>query len=904
MLDQMRSLAGELLPVLLVSMTGDPESAARLEGALTAWGHAPVLAADTESALQVLGLDDADGRIIVVDGRGQAREAVACCRAIRDRTAPACVHYLLILANEDAALLPEAFTVGATCLMMSEYDEALLQARMVAITQRSRRQTQQQAHLNALTQAHQAMKQDLHELVAIQQQFLPDRSRHLPGVDFDWLYRPAFIVSGDHIGLMRLSPRELAFCLVDVMGHGIVAAMRALEMARALSLHPNDGMLQEPAAEPGGMPRLRSPAEVATCLNEAFKMTEASPIYCTLVYGVLDVSTGEGRFVQAGHASPLWLGREGEVEMLGEGGFPIGLIDDPGYEDIHFRLEPGDRLFLYSDGLTEAVNPAGQVYGEQRLSDFLRGLTGSPHRQLGLLGEDIAGWLGSGTLGQPQDDLSMLMISYQGTESPARHPELLGSATGWQPGAEDLKDVALREAVASASREPETIRTLMLNAPEMTLAAALPELSARGMVVDMRPLGDERLDLVELAQYQLVLLAWAGDLAPQRAVLARIRELRLSSPIYVMAVRFGHDPRSELDALQAGADDCVFLPMPTAEMRCRIHAGRQWIARDRILREALRQQQLLNEQVIADLQVIEGFQRSCLPRQGALHGEVEWGWLYLPALHVSADHLGVSLLDDDHIAFFALHSQRRGMLALVNNWATARLVTHHIRGNLLHDAAGLIRSPGAVMVDIHVRYSGRRMAPYLCSMTYGVLDIRSGQGRLAHVGACPPLLVRADGRLERIGATTEVLGSARLPLIMDHAFSLADGDRLFLSGSGLDDLAAGVGQGVLVDALRTSQDESLLRRALTDLEAGIDGWRRQDRQRGGEHDVTLLALQRGSTSGFIRKAPVGEGAGRGRLPVTVPRAGAGAHPGGKPRPGGRHDQPDSRACAGGGAARG
>ena len=852
------SILSNLPHVLLIA--AEPARQQELSTALRGWGHEMTLVSDVAAALAWLEKPPADCRVILVDGRQHAREAIACCRSIRDQTAPACVHYLLILAETEEQFLPEAFAVGATCLLMTQHDAALLRARLLPICQRSLRQMGLQAHLLALTQSHQRMKQDLQELAQIQKFWLPNRKKHFDGLDFGWVYRPAFIVSGDHFNLIALSATEIGFCMIDVMGHGIAAAMRSLEMARTLSTHPNEGILYEPAGMEGQPRRLRTPSEVALLLNSSFKMNEASPIYCTLIYGVLDITSGIGSFVQAGHGGPVRITPTGEVHSLGQGGFPIGLIDDPNYEETPLHLLPGDRLFLYSDGITESANASSRIYGEQRLLACLAGLSGTVEQQPQALENDIAQWVGDGPLDPDHDDVSMLMLCYS-----AQSPPMAEEAYRPLSSISVVGEVRTDDAPAADARPNDAIRTLIVSAASESFSGMLPVLSARGLVIDLVPTSDEKLDRVVLSQYQLILLSWSGDLSRQRALLKRVIDVRQISPLYVIAFSGRSDANNGLAALEAGADDFLALPVSLAELQCRGNAGRQWIARDRILREELRRQQAINEQITTDLQMIEAFQRSRFSSQGAMYGEIESGWLH-STINYSPSQLGVSRLDDRHIAFFAIHSSVKSMLALVSTWAASRLVSKEIEGNLLYEVSASalsgpsahVRVPNAVMRDVHERFLDKPTAQFRCAMTYGVLDTLTGCGQIAHVGGHPPLLVRTGVGVEMVGSPCSPLGDEKLTTIENHDFVLVKGDTLFLYGAGLSSIAdkmdGAATQADLQRIFAACGTESSLQRSLVTLGSAVTKWREIGGDHGATTDVSVLVLQHGDMGPIIRTA--------------------------------------------------
>jgi sigma-B regulation protein RsbU (phosphoserine phosphatase) len=130
-----------------------------------------------------------------------------------------------------------------------------------------------------------------------------------------------------------------------------------------------------------------------------------------MVYGVLDLATRDLRYVTAGHPGPVQVRRGAVPIVLESGGLPVGLLPGASYEERAVRLEPGDRLYFTSDGLTEAENTAGQEFGAEKL---LEAYDQNRHRPLDeSLGEVMARveeWCAPARLA---DDVAMLAIEYQ-----------------------------------------------------------------------------------------------------------------------------------------------------------------------------------------------------------------------------------------------------------------------------------------------------------------------------------------------------------------------------------------------------------------------------------------------------------------------------------------------------------
>ena len=134
--------------------------------------------------------------------------------------------------------------------------------------------------------------------------------------------------------------------------------------------------------------------------------------YFTMAYAVLDLATGKVVLTQAGHPHPMVLRADGRLEMVGDGGLPIGLIPDATYDDSAVTLGAGDRLFLMSDGITECPGPTGLDLGEEGLALMLERLEGldSP-ALLEALVWDLAAHAGSDRF---SDDVSGVLLDYRG----------------------------------------------------------------------------------------------------------------------------------------------------------------------------------------------------------------------------------------------------------------------------------------------------------------------------------------------------------------------------------------------------------------------------------------------------------------------------------------------------------
>ena len=199
--------------------------------------------------------------------------------------------------------------------------------------------------------------------------------------------------------------------VADVSGHGVAASLLSVTISRVLTPQPSmSSLLVQPDDGPTGQ-RIAEPTEVVTELNKRFPMEASGNKYFTIVYGILNTDTREFRYVSAGHPPIIRLSRHGQAELLKVAGTPIGLFPEADWEEQVLRLETGDRLCIYSDGLTEAFNAEAEQFGEQRLMRTLSG--GSSEDLDGLLAAivpEVEEWCG--TEG-PGDDVSLLVLEVQ-----------------------------------------------------------------------------------------------------------------------------------------------------------------------------------------------------------------------------------------------------------------------------------------------------------------------------------------------------------------------------------------------------------------------------------------------------------------------------------------------------------
>ncbi|QJW98991.1 PP2C family protein-serine/threonine phosphatase [Frigoriglobus tundricola] len=301
----------------------------------------------------------------------------------------------------------KAFAVGGVDYITKPFQMEELHARVETHLKLRRLQIELEATNARLALTNARRSRDLKAAARIQETFLPRAAPRLPGAHVAWAYRPCDELGGDGLNVVALGSGRLGLYVLDVSGHGVAAALLAVAMCRLLS-PPSDpsSILIRPGGA-GGRFDVTPPAEVAARLNRLFPFDPATSQFTTLVYGILETATGEFRYASAGHPGPVHLPAGADPVPLQCQGSPIGLTEGA-FEERTAHLAAGDRLYLYSDGVTEAMGPTGELFGETRLLAAIgRSRSEALRDGVAALESEIAQWCGAVS---PQDDVSVLAL--------------------------------------------------------------------------------------------------------------------------------------------------------------------------------------------------------------------------------------------------------------------------------------------------------------------------------------------------------------------------------------------------------------------------------------------------------------------------------------------------------------
>ena len=202
---------------------------------------------------------------------------------------------------------------------------------------------------------------ELDEAREIQRGLMPRRMPNLHGFSLASAWQPAHEVSGDYLGAFKLSDSHAALCVADVAGKGFPAALLMSNMQAALKSLTSEKI---------------APSDLCVKLNQLMCSNTPLRKFVSCFYSDLEVDKRTLTFTNAGHNPPFLMRRNGECIRLDDGGPVIGAFCDSEYTQREIQFHEGDKLLLFTDGVTEARNESGEEFGEERLEECMRSYLG------------------------------------------------------------------------------------------------------------------------------------------------------------------------------------------------------------------------------------------------------------------------------------------------------------------------------------------------------------------------------------------------------------------------------------------------------------------------------------------------------------------------------------------------
>ena len=232
---------------------------------------------------------------------------------------------------------------------------------------------------------------DFEQARQIQQTLLPREMPRVAGLDVSGVWQPARTMGGDYYDLIVLQESELAVCIGDVAGKGMPAALLMSGLQAAVRASASS-----------------SPRDLCERVRRVVVSSLSGGRFVTFFYATVDTVAMRLRWCNAGHNAPILARADGSIVRLSEGGPAFSrLFRDARYEERELELRPGDRLVLFTDGVSEAADAAGEQFGEGRIEELVRDCREGPAAELQrTIVEAASGFSG----GELEDDLTLVVV--------------------------------------------------------------------------------------------------------------------------------------------------------------------------------------------------------------------------------------------------------------------------------------------------------------------------------------------------------------------------------------------------------------------------------------------------------------------------------------------------------------
>ncbi len=383
---------------------------------LTRWGFEIFEAESGADGLAICNARKID--LVISDWMMPGMNGLDFCRAFRALDNDHYGYFILLTSKSEKGEVAHGLDVGADDFLTKPVASMELRARINAgerilkmereLTEKNRLVTETLTQINTL---YDSLDRDLIEARGLQQSLVREKSRDFGAARVSLLLKPSGHVGGDLVGFFDINQDEFGVFSLDVSGHGVASALMTARLSGFLSGASSQNLALECGVDGQSLPR--SPAAAAAQINQLVMDEMETELYFTMLLGHFNMTTGVGRFVQCGHP-PIALQREtGMVEFFGDGGLPVGLIAGAKWTEFDVQVQPGERLLLASDGISECPDQNDNLLDDEGLAKIMR-------RNARLSGnaffETLIWDLSKFADDRPfPDDISAVLLEYSGT---------------------------------------------------------------------------------------------------------------------------------------------------------------------------------------------------------------------------------------------------------------------------------------------------------------------------------------------------------------------------------------------------------------------------------------------------------------------------------------------------------
>lgn len=389
-------MASDVSKPTVLAVDDTPENLDVVKGILAGDYHIKA-AINGKIALKIAGSQAPD--LILLDIMMPGMDGYEVCRQLKANPVTRDIPVIFLTAKGETADEAEGFGLGAADYILKPVNPPLLKARVKTHLALKQNMDALQAAYELINSQKQRMQQELNVGRDIQMSMVPDAFPAFPErqeFDIYGLLKPAREIGGDFYDYFFIDSDRLCISVGDVSGKGVPAALfMAVTKTLIKSIAGDD----------------HSTASIITRVNDEISQDNPSCMFITLFLGILDLRSGKLHYTNAGHPFPYLRRKAGEVEILKSLHGPVvGAMDGMAYGEDCVNLGQGDRVLIFTDGVTEAMDVGDQLYGDQRVLDFFRS-TGQAYCEP-LVVDTLASVEQFAGEAEQADDITILALEY------------------------------------------------------------------------------------------------------------------------------------------------------------------------------------------------------------------------------------------------------------------------------------------------------------------------------------------------------------------------------------------------------------------------------------------------------------------------------------------------------------
>jgi sigma-B regulation protein RsbU (phosphoserine phosphatase) len=355
----------------ILVITNAPAVKNRISKTLDRRGYELTFVEDGNDAWRLIG-EEEDIRVVIADLTTPGIDGIELCKKIRDAKFPYYIYIMLMSSKSQKADMIKGIKVGADDIFTMPFDPDELHIRVLAGQRIVHLEEDLTEKNKKLQMANDILRGNLLSGQEAQKSLLPSAFPDISNMEFAASFIPSAYGSGDIYNIFRLDEKTIGLYNIDVSGHGVSAALFSVCLNQRLSQGPQSyGLVKGPIPEPPYY-HINSPIKVVSLLDEEDMLGKYGR-YFTMVYAIVNVETGAVSFYRGGHNLPLLIQNKKESAYISGGGPPIGLgIELDIGEEQNIKLQAGDKLIFFSDGINDAFSPKrSQRYGLERARQIL-----------------------------------------------------------------------------------------------------------------------------------------------------------------------------------------------------------------------------------------------------------------------------------------------------------------------------------------------------------------------------------------------------------------------------------------------------------------------------------------------------------------------------------------------------